>query len=403
MPTAKKGFVPPPDYLTPIAWQIAFRDFFPNSLLPWATHNRGDALEEAWIKLDSGIARTFSEIRPKEEAGLIPSLAFSPMLVEDGRRLLISNLPLHDLAVIDGDALLHEDIDLLGEQYWRDNPQLARTGAAGAFELEYPELASVPAVEFFRLFDGDSRDKLTLANAVRMSATFPYITSSVCLPTSPPRHVVDAGYYDNYGVNLAAAWIASHRKWITSHTNGVLVIQTRAFRNEKRIKLLSEQIHGGPADSEPIGWQQSLISRAVGFIPWLASSLANGVQSVVMPFEGIAKARDSSMYFRNDEQLRGLKRMFTELTKDDQFFRSVIFTCDTIQYGQQAQNVETLNWYIDAEEFDQIRHNMEPYDPASDSGRDRNDMRFISVAKWWQSRGGKLKPGAPRVPPVGPK
>ena len=29
-----------PDYLTPIAWQIAFRDFFPNSLLPWATYNR---------------------------------------------------------------------------------------------------------------------------------------------------------------------------------------------------------------------------------------------------------------------------------------------------------------------------------------------------------------------------
>ena len=38
-----------PDYLTPIAWQIAFRDFFPNSLLPWATYNRGDALEDAWI------------------------------------------------------------------------------------------------------------------------------------------------------------------------------------------------------------------------------------------------------------------------------------------------------------------------------------------------------------------
>ena len=397
MPGSKNGPTQPPDYLTPIAWQIAFRDFFPNSLFPWSTHNRGDALEEAWIKVDSGISHTFSDIRPKEEAGLIPSLVFSPMLVEDGRRLLISNLPLHDLAVIDGEALLHEDIERLGEQYWRDNPQLARTGPPHAFDLEYPELASVPAVEFFRLFSDSSRDKLTLANAVRMSATFPYITSSVCLPTSPPRHVVDAGYYDNYGVNLAAAWIASHRKWITSHTNGVLVIQTRAFRNEKRIKLLSEEIHGNSAEDELIGWQQNLIGRAVGFIPWLASSLANGLQSVVMPLEGVAKARDSSMYFRNDEQLRGLKRMFAELTRDDEFFRSVIFTCDTIQYGQQAQNVETLNWYIDPKEFDQIRHNMGPYDPATDSGRDRNDMRFASLVKWWQGRGGKRTAKTPLV------
>jgi hypothetical protein len=128
--------------------------------------------------------------------------------------------------------------------------------------------------------------------------------------------------------------------------------------------------------------------------------VASGVRSVIMPLEGIAKARDSSMYFRNDEQLRGLKRMFAELTRDEEFFRSVIFTCDTIQYGQQAQNVETLNWYIDPNEFDQILHNMEPYDSATDSGRDRNDLRFISLAKWWQSRGGKVKAGAPRVPPA---
>jgi len=175
-----------------------------------------------------------------------------------------------------------------------------------------------------------------LANAVRMSATFPYITSSVCLPTSPPRHVVDAGYYDNYGVNLAAAWIASHSEWITSNTNGVLVIQTRAFRNEKRIKVLSEEIHANAEDALTTSWQQDLVKRAVGFIPWLTSNLASGVQSVVMPLEGVAKARDSSMYFRNDEQLRGLKNMFTDLTDDDQFFRSVIFTCDTIQYGQKV-------------------------------------------------------------------
>ena len=63
---------------------------------------------------------------------------------------------------------------------------------------------------------------------MRMSATFPYVTSAVVLPTDPPRHVVDAGYYDNYGVNLAASWIASHGDWIRRNTSGVLVVQIRA-------------------------------------------------------------------------------------------------------------------------------------------------------------------------------
>ena len=73
-----------PDYLTPIAWQIAFRDVFPNSLIPWATYNRADALEDAWIAFDDGITQTFRDLKNQEDAGLIPSIVFSPMLVEDG-------------------------------------------------------------------------------------------------------------------------------------------------------------------------------------------------------------------------------------------------------------------------------------------------------------------------------
>ena len=111
-----------PDYLTPIAWQIAFRDVFPNSLLPWATYNRGDVLEDAWIAYDQAIARTFGEIKQQEAAGLIPSLIFSPMLVEDGRRLLISNLPLYDLTINHGNVLLKPEIDLLRDRFRNDHP-----------------------------------------------------------------------------------------------------------------------------------------------------------------------------------------------------------------------------------------------------------------------------------------
>ena len=224
-----------------------------------------------------------------------------------------------------------------------------------------------------------------------MSATFPYVTSSVTLPVDPPRHVVDAGYYDNYGVNLAAAWIASHRDWIKKNAAGVLVIQARAFRNERRLKILSEQIHASSLTDGASPAAGISLERVVHFFPWLASLVAEGVQSFVLPLEGVAEARDSSMYFRNDEQIRGLQRMFTEVTHDKDFFRSVIFTCDTIQVGQEAQNIETLNWYIDPVEFALIRHNMEPYkevDPVAKTGtgRDRNDLRVQSLLQWWCDR-----------------
>ena len=81
------------------------------------------------------------------------------------------------------------------------------------------------------------------------------------------------------------------------------------------------------------------------------------------------------MYFRNDEQLHGLQTMFTELTGDEEFFRTVIFTCNTIQFGPDAQNVETLNWYIDPEEFNLIRRNMEPYQESDSHDPDGHCTR----------------------------
>ena len=117
---------------------------------------------------------------------------------------------------------------------------------------------------------------------------------------------------------------------------------------------------------------------------------------MVLPVEGIARARDSSMYFRNDEQLVALHTRFTEMTGDNQFFRSVIFTCDTFQHGQKSQNVETLNWYVDPQEFEEVRRGMEPYpegdgSETTDADLGRNYLRVKSLSTWWSHRGGKLK------------
>jgi hypothetical protein len=55
------------------------------------------------------------------------------------------------------------------------------------------------AISFFALFP-KSVDTFRVATAVRMNATFPYVSPAVSLPTAPPVRVVDTGYYDNYGL-----------------------------------------------------------------------------------------------------------------------------------------------------------------------------------------------------------
>jgi len=42
---------------------------------------------------------------------------------------------------------------------------------------------------------------VTVATAARLSATFPYVTPASCSDQPGPQpHIVDSGYYDNYGM-----------------------------------------------------------------------------------------------------------------------------------------------------------------------------------------------------------
>jgi hypothetical protein len=51
---------------------------------------------------------SFGDLAPLEEAGRVPSLVFSRMMVEDGRRLLSSNLDLRFLERVGGAFAIHD-------------------------------------------------------------------------------------------------------------------------------------------------------------------------------------------------------------------------------------------------------------------------------------------------------
>jgi len=60
-----------------------------------------------------------------------------------------------------------------------------------------------------------------------MSATFPYITPIVSLPSEPRIEIMDAGLRDNFGLETTLRFIKTFNDWIAANTSGIVIIQIR--------------------------------------------------------------------------------------------------------------------------------------------------------------------------------
>ena len=312
------------DFLMPVARATIFPDLIPSMLLPIPfTYDRGKALEAAWTVYFNGqLDQSFHDLHDGEKDGWRPSLIFSPMTIEDGRQLFISNL----------------DLDKMSEN--RANR------LAPDVEGDDTDLLSREGNELFKFFP-HAGSAFTVGTAARMSASFPYIMPAVELPTNPPLRVVDAGYYDNFGVGVAATWLFTHRKWVRDHCSGVVVIQIRdgmtgpVRRREK-----------SPADADGA-------SRGLG---WLSA-----------PVEGLYNMRTYATAFRNDTLLHLIDQLFRAEAKNDRdksFFQTVEFE---FSGGDEVQ----LNFTLTGDECNEI-------DEAANTPEIRE--RIERLLNWWESR-----------------
>ena len=121
------------------------------------------------------------------------------------------------------------------------------------------------------------------------------------LPTDPPRHVVDAGYYDNYGMQVSTAWLHANREWLARHTSGVLLIQIR--------DSLSVMDRVDTDDHTTTPWEM----------------ISHGFDLVLNPIQAAARARSSTSMFRNDLEVEYLNDWFTMATGHRDFFTTVVF------------------------------------------------------------------------------
>lgn len=303
------------DSLDAAARYLALRDV-PLLAFPFVkSRDRGRALENAWLKNnDPLLDKMVGSLKDSENAGFIPSLVYSPTLVEDGRRLIISN---KDLSYV-----LRNDGSLI-----------TRNGAA------HGDL-SISGIQYYRIH---SLEKLRLSSASRMNATFSYISPELRLHTDPERHVVDAGYYDDFGVNIAAVWLhhftAQSLKEVAPR--GILLVQIRDTQTEAKRLPASEN--------------QDTVMQPREILPWLTT-----------PIAAVLSARVSGMSFRNDEAIEMLMRNLNSINGAN-YFSTVSF-----EFSESAQ----LSWHLTEAEKEKLKDSIY---------LGENLKRLKRLKQWWKN------------------
>lgn len=255
------------DSLGAVARELVFKDLILPPFLH-ATSDRGLALERAWEKSTRILEQRFSDLAHGEAAGWRPSLLVSPLIVEDGRRLLISNMDVGDLTTV----------------------PVAPT--------------SLQAIEYFGHIE-PRPGTLRVSTAVRLNASFPYVSPAAELPTDPARHTLDAGYYDEHGVELAGTWIWTRREWLLENTSGVLLVQVPDARARARKQKASEDRRD---------W-------------WGA-----GLLGVTGPIEALRTSQSASTDYRNDQLVSLLEATLNAGRPG--FFSTAVFEPDEISAAE---------------------------------------------------------------------
>lgn len=131
-----------------------------------------------------------------EMQGIVPMVILTPTVVNDGRKIYIASRPISFM-----------------------NAELAN--------FKDYSLEKYSGVDFQRFFKDQDAPNLRFLSALRMSATFPYITPNTSLPTDPPIEMMDAGISDNFGIIDAVRFMYAFKDWISENTSGVVVVSIR--------------------------------------------------------------------------------------------------------------------------------------------------------------------------------
>ncbi len=131
-----------------------------------------------------------------ELKSVIPMMILSPTVVNDGRKLYIAARP---VSFMNYDVMSSSDYTL----------------------------SKLSGVDFISLFEDQNGEDLRFLSALRMTATFPYITPNTSLPSEPSIQIMDAGISDNFGLSDAIRFAYAYKDWIDENTSGIIFLSIR--------------------------------------------------------------------------------------------------------------------------------------------------------------------------------
>jgi hypothetical protein len=190
------------DNLNPLIFSLLANDFFVSFTKFQYNGNhyyrdRGYTFEEQLNQITERMMdKPIRDYDSVEMNGIVPMMILSPTIVNDGRKLYIASRPV---------SFMNYDI-LSSPDYF---------------------LSKYSGIDFQSLFADNGGKNLRFLSALRMSATFPYITPNTTLPTEPPIKIMDAGISDNFGLSDAIRFMFAYKDWIAENTSGIVFLSIR--------------------------------------------------------------------------------------------------------------------------------------------------------------------------------
>ena len=171
--------------------------------------DRGYAFEQKLNKnLEGMLDKRLIDYKKAELKAEIPMLFLAPTSVNDGRKLYITP---NSSSYMSSKNIQDDSLNAL-----MDNR----------------------SIDFLRMFKNQNAENLSFLTALRMSASFPYITPNVNLPSEPSLEIMDAGLADNFGVSDAVLFLYNFKDWIAENTSGVVIL---TIRDSKKAAIIEKK------------------------------------------------------------------------------------------------------------------------------------------------------------------
>jgi len=139
--------------------------------------------------------KSISDYNVYEKQALVPMVILTPTVVNDGRKIYIASRPV---------SFMNYEVN---NEAYQDS--------------------KISGIDFQRFFHDHGAPQLRFLSALRMSATFPYITPNTSLPTDPSIQIMDAGISDNFGLSDAVRFLYPFKDWVAENTSGVVFVSIR--------------------------------------------------------------------------------------------------------------------------------------------------------------------------------